>query len=54
MLKSFLEKYKKPSTNSKLYKKSQKRMPTRSNFVAVFASKFRCINPTCHVRYNRR
>ena len=45
MLKSFLEKYKKPSTNSKLYKKSQKRIPTRSNFVVVFASKFRCINP---------
>ena len=34
-----------PSTNSKLYKKTKKRIHTRSNFVVVFASKIRCINP---------
>ena len=37
-------KYKKPSKNWKLYEKSKKRIHTRSNFVVVFASKFRCIN----------
>ena len=26
-------------------KKSKRRIPTRNNFVVVFASKFRCINP---------
>ena len=42
-------KYKRPSKNSKLYKKTEKRIHTRSNFVVIFASKFRCINPhaTC-------
>ena len=43
MSKASLGKYK--SKNSKLYKKSMKRIPTRNNFVVVFASKFRCINP---------
>ena len=43
--KTSLGKYKRPSKNSKLYKKSKKRIPTRNNFVVVFASKFRCINP---------
>ena len=28
-----------------MYKKSKKRIHTRSNFVVVFASKSRCINP---------
>ena len=45
MLKSSLGKYKKQGKNSKLYKKSKKRIHTRSNFVVVFASKSRCINP---------
>ena len=27
-----------------MYKKSKKRIPTRNNFIVVFASKFRCIN----------
>ena len=45
MLKTSLGKYKTPSKNSKLYKKSKKRIHTRSNFVVVFASKSRCINP---------
>ena len=29
------------STNSKLYKKSKKNLPTKSNFTVVFARKFR-------------
>ena len=45
MSKTSLRKYKRPSKNSKLYKKVKKRIHTRSNFVVVFASKFRCINP---------
>ena len=45
MSKISLRKYKRPSKNSKLHKKSKKRIPTRNNFVIVFASKFRCINP---------
>ena len=45
MSKTSLGKYKRPSKNSKLYKKSKKRIHTRSNFVVVFASKSRCINP---------
>ena len=45
MSKSSLGKYKRPSKNSKLHRKSEKRIHTRSNFVAVFASKFICINP---------
>ena len=45
MSKTSLGKYKRPSKNSKLYKKSKKRIHTRSNFVVAFASKFRCINP---------
>ena len=49
MSKTSLRKYKKSSTNSKLYKKSNKRIPTRKNFVVVFASKFRGINP--HATY---
>ena len=38
MSKTFLGKYKRPSKNSKLYKKSKKRIHTISNFVVVFAS----------------
>ena len=45
MSKTSLGKYKRPSQNSKLYKKGKKRIHIRSNFVAVFAIKFRCINP---------
>ena len=45
MLKASLGRFKKQSTNSKLHKKSKKRISTRNNFVVVFASKFRCINP---------
>ena len=45
MSKTSLEKYRKPSKNLKLYKRSKKRIHTRSNFVVVFASKFRRINP---------
>ena len=45
MSKASLGKYKKPSTDSKLYKKSKKIIPTRNNFIVVFASKFRGINP---------
>ena len=45
MSKTCLGKYKRPSKNSKLYKKSKKRIPARNNFVVVFGSKFRCINP---------
>ena len=45
MSKTSLGKYKRPSKNSKLYKKRKNRMHTRSNFVVVFASKSRCINP---------
>ena len=45
MSKTSLGKYKRPSKNSKLYKKSKKIIPTRNNFVIVFASKFRCSNP---------
>ena len=45
MSKISLGKYKRPSKNSKLYKKTKKRIPTRNNFVVVFASKFKCINP---------
>ena len=45
MSKASLGKYNRPSKNSKLYKKSMKRIPTRNNFVVAFASKFRCINP---------
>ena len=45
MSKTSLGKYKRPSKNSKLYKKSKKRIHTRSNFVVIFASKSRCINP---------
>ena len=44
MSKTSLGKYKRPSKNSKLYKKSKKRIHTRSNFVVVFARKIRCIN----------
>ena len=44
MPKTSLEKFKNPSTNSKLYKKIKKRIPTSKNFVIVFASKFRGIN----------
>ena len=52
MSKTLLGKYKKPSTNSKLYKKCKKRIykkstkiiSTRNNFLVVFASKFRVIN----------
>ena len=44
MSKLFLGKYKRPSKNSKLHKKSKKRIHTRSNLVVVFASKSRCIN----------
>ena len=44
MSKTFLGKYKRLSKNSKLYKKCKKRIHTRSNFVVVFASKFRCID----------
>ena len=44
MSKTSLGKYKRPSKNSKLYKKSKKRIHTRRNFVVVFASKFKCIN----------
>ena len=49
MSKTSLGKSKRPSKNSKLYKKSKKRIHTRSNFVVVLASKFRWINPhaTC-------
>ena len=39
MSKTFLGKQKKPNTNSKLYKKSKKRIPARNNFVVVFANK---------------
>ena len=44
MSKISLGKYKKQSKNSKLvvYEKVKKKIHTRSNFVAVFASKFRC------------
>ena len=45
MSKASLGKHNRPSKNSKLYKKSMKRIPTRNNFVVAFASKFRCINP---------
>ena len=45
MPKTSLGKCKRPSKNSKLYKKSKKIIHTRSNFVVVFASKFKCINP---------
>ena len=45
MSKISLGKYKRPSKNSKLYKKTKKRIPTRNNFVVAFASKFKCINP---------
>ena len=45
MSKTSLGKYKRPSENWKLYKKSKKRIHKRSNFIVVFASKFRCINP---------
>ena len=45
MSKTSLEKYKRPNKNSKLYKKSKKKIHARSNFVVAFASKFRCINP---------
>ena len=45
MSKASLGKYNRPSKNSKLYKKSMKRIPTRNNFVVAFASKFRCISP---------
>ena len=45
MSKTSLGKYKRPSKNSKLYEKSKKRIHTRRNFVVVFASKFKCINP---------
>ena len=44
MPKTFLEKYKNPSTNSKLYKKIKKRIPTSKNFVIAFVSKFAGIN----------
>ena len=40
MSRTFAEKYKKLSTNSKLYKKSKKRIPTRNNFAVTFANKF--------------
>ena len=45
MSKTSLGKYKRPSKNSKLSKKSLKRIHATSNFVVFFASKFRCINP---------
>ena len=44
MPKTSLEKYKNPSTNSKLYKKIKKRIPTSKNFVIAFVSKFAGIN----------
>ena len=45
MSKNSLGKYEKPSTNSKLYKKRKERITIRNNFVVVFASRFKCINP---------
>ena len=44
MSKTSLGKLKRPSKNSKLFKKSLKRIHATSNFVVFFASKFRCIN----------
>ena len=44
MPKTSLEKYKNPSTNSKLYKKIKKRIPTSKNFVIAFVIKFAGIN----------
>ena len=44
MSKTSLGKYKIPSKNFKLYKTSNKRIPTRNKFIVAFASKFRCIN----------
>ena len=45
MSKTSRGKYKRPSKNSKLNRKSKKRIHTRSNFAFSLATKFKCINP---------